>query len=570
MKPRTYNLLVLLAFAGCLSTGDRAMAQGIDNLWLPLGIEDYASPGNWSAGGIPQANPFEERAVINNGGTAFLSVDTGIRPGGIDVTNGTLDIRRSGTLETEIGAQATGTLTVGAGGQLIVGELTGTAASNLTVVAGATIQGTLSVIGPNANFSAANINLPGTLHTTVTVGGSSAIKTAGTATLSGPLVVDIIGTSPSVGSTYDILDAATISGGFSQVTTNAVLPPGVFLEYGTVADGMHGNLGQISAEYKLELLANRRTGELQIANRSTSETHTIDGYLITSPAGTLDSGQWNSFHDNGFPIFREAVPSGTHVGELTLAGSRSIAAETSVGLGSIYSDPTAPLSPTVDGDLTFEYHLDGGSNKVGVVDYVGPHNNLVLVVNPDGQTYLQNQSTVAIELDGYFITSLSNSLDENNWTSFASGDSLWRESNPASNHLGELNLGGSLLLEAESAAIDLGHAFVVGGQRDLTFTYNVSGVGTLLGTVEYEDGVIEFDSTNPGDHNGDGVVNAADYVFWRDTMGDQAGYDAWKANFGAIGGSGTSVAAVPEPSAWGLLTTAVAAIFAAVRRQRRF
>jgi hypothetical protein len=63
----------------------------------------------------------------------------------------------------------------------------------------------------------------------------------------------------------------------------------------------------------------------------------------------------------------------------------------------------------------------------------------------------------------------------------------------------------------------------------------------------------------PGDYNGNGVVDAADYVVWRKTDGSQAGYDLWRTNFGravAAGGSpasstaGPAVAthAVPEPA----------------------
>jgi hypothetical protein len=73
----------------------------------------------------------------------------------------------------------------------------------------------------------------------------------------------------------------------------------------------------------------------------------------------------------------------------------------------------------------------------------------------------------------------------------------------------------------------------------------------------------------PGDYNGNGVVDAADYVVWRKNLGgnasvfaagsrdpantgpvSQADYNAWRANFGkttGFGGAGT----VPEPmSAW--------------------
>ena len=61
---------------------------------------------------------------------------------------------------------------------------------------------------------------------------------------------------------------------------------------------------------------------------------------------------------------------------------------------------------------------------------------------------------------------------------------------------------------------------------------------------------------NPGDYNGDLVVDAADFVVWRETLvgGDPGGYDTWRANFGNVypPGSGAAVSsssAVPEPAA---------------------
>ena len=65
-----------------------------------------------------------------------------------------------------------------------------------------------------------------------------------------------------------------------------------------------------------------------------------------------------------------------------------------------------------------------------------------------------------------------------------------------------------------------------------------------------------------GDYNGNHVVDAADYTVWRDRMASGgslpndaspgsvtvADYTYWKTHFGATGGSGGSVAAVPEPA----------------------
>jgi hypothetical protein len=76
-----------------------------------------------------------------------------------------------------------------------------------------------------------------------------------------------------------------------------------------------------------------------------------------------------------------------------------------------------------------------------------------------------------------------------------------------------------------------------------------------------------------GDHNGDGVVDAADYVAWRknpDAFGGPGGYTDWVENFGeGGGGSGNSGAAVPEPAA-GFLVLVAAACCATIRRQKSY
>jgi hypothetical protein len=76
----------------------------------------------------------------------------------------------------------------------------------------------------------------------------------------------------------------------------------------------------------------------------------------------------------------------------------------------------------------------------------------------------------------------------------------------------------------------------------------------------------------PGDYNNNGVVDAADYVVWRDqpaslqnegaSLGvvDQADYDFWRARFGAMSGSGSGPAPVPEPSTVLLAAWAMAAL----------
>jgi hypothetical protein len=71
----------------------------------------------------------------------------------------------------------------------------------------------------------------------------------------------------------------------------------------------------------------------------------------------------------------------------------------------------------------------------------------------------------------------------------------------------------------------------------------------------YTTGVLSIVSTEiPGDYNNNGVVDAADYVAWRNGLGqiyDQNDYDVWRTHFGETVSSGSGAianSAVPEPS----------------------
>lgn len=90
---------------------------------------------------------------------------------------------------------------------------------------------------------------------------------------------------------------------------------------------------------------------------------------------------------------------------------------------------------------------------------------------------------------------------------------------------------------------------------------------------------LDLPDENSGDYNSDGLVNAADYTVWCDTLGagvtpnsgadgdgngiiETADYEYWKARFGNTAGSGAgavAAAAVPEPGSFWLLLLAVAA-----------
>lgn len=87
-----------------------------------------------------------------------------------------------------------------------------------------------------------------------------------------------------------------------------------------------------------------------------------------------------------------------------------------------------------------------------------------------------------------------------------------------------------------------------------------------------------------GDYNGNGTVDAADYVVWRNTAGqtgtglpadgngnnsvDAGDYNVWRARFGqTASGAGTAAAAIPEPSAGIMLLVVSGLVWAAVRHR---
>jgi hypothetical protein len=119
--------------------------------------------------------------------------------------------------------------------------------------------------------------------------------------------------------------------------------------------------------------------------------------------------------------------------------------------------------------------------------------------------------------------------------------------------------------------------FRPGSAQDLVFDYRSGGL-TLQGVVQY----VGTPAGVAGDFNGNGVVDAADYVLWRNgsTLQNEGGvtpgtatpedYNTWRGNFGRTPGAGAALggsAGVPEPAS--VLLAMLAPVLLVGARRRR-
>jgi hypothetical protein len=112
----------------------------------------------------------------------------------------------------------------------------------------------------------------------------------------------------------------------------------------------------------------------------------------------------------------------------------------------------------------------------------------------------------------------------------------------------------------------------IGGQQDIII--EAGTVMSLTSNPAFDQGFLLDMITvhlleepgQDGDHNGDGVVDAADYVAWRKLNIDgEAGYSAFVENFGEPAAGGSN--AVPEPGTWALVLLALFAFVPSLRRK---
>ncbi|MGI9457596.1 MAG: hypothetical protein ACR2NU_13615 [Aeoliella sp.] len=574
---------------GCLAVGLFTLLSACVHAQTPrnwtntdVGGGDWDDFNNWDVG-PPQAN-FDELGNIGNTGTAFVAGPV-FDVAGITIPNGTLEIRSGGTLASTPGdSVGSGAVTVGQGsnqshlqvlpgGTFTAASLTSNAGSSdtsvelsgngsLTVQGNANLERTTRITGNAATFDVGgDLSIGGNFISEITHPTThSAINVTGGVTInSDDAVLNLEfggGVTPSGGDSWTLVSGSSgITGGFSSIVGPAL---GGGLGYKASAAG--GNLS-VSVSSLMTLKVNRATGAASI--NGGTEAIDMELYAIGSPGGHLTPGTWASLDAAGFDndSWLDGNPSGNPNGlaeaRANPLGSSTIGIAQSQSVGSIFNTTGLTFAENRD-DLTFSY-LEPGSTILtnGIVEYEGPHNNLVLVVDPTtGDAVIHNQSAFDATINLYAIASESGALLHDpsetvgvGWDSFEEtgvDGGVWQRGSGSAEVLAEANPASATTISS-GTQIGLGTPWDMTSQ-DLIFEF------LLEGDSVFTQGIVEYASiiAIPGDYNGDGIVNAPDYTVWRD--GDSpddtiAGYNLWKANYGNSGsGSSSAVSSVPEPT----------------------
>ncbi|MCA9239238.1 MAG: hypothetical protein KDA37_03525 [Planctomycetales bacterium] len=150
------------------------------------------------------------------------------------------------------------------------------------------------------------------------------------------------------------------------------------------------------------------------------------------------------------------------------------------------------------------------------------------------------------------------------------------------NQSAQIVVGGNLDIQNASLALSFSPDFDLSTSQSLELIHtdglltgefvppvfpNVQGVD--FGLVYSASGVmldisVDLNNVNPGDFNGDGVVNAADYTVWRDGLGgafSQADYLVWRDNYGnTYAALPAASGQAPEPAGVALALLVLAAV----------
>ena len=274
-------------------------------------------------------------------------------------------------------------------------------------------------------------------------------------------------------------------------------------------------------------------------------------------ANWLQNGQPNGAEGNGT----------TEIGAYTLNGATSA----SNGLASVTRNAGATwFIPTENEWYKAAYYQPSaqGGDADSYWSYPTKSNSAPYSDQPPGATpdnsrvanYYNDDGAANGYNDGFAVTGSTNQSNTQNYLTDVGAYAT------SPSYYGTFDQGGNLSEWNETVADPQTFSRGIGGGSwvdSSVFMAALSGHGIYQ--PQYEYGSIGFRVGNipalMGDFNGDGKVDAADYVTFRKSNGSEADYAKWRANFGASSGLGAASAiGVPEPPVWVLVPLVVVCV----------
>ena len=131
------------------------------------------------------------------------------------------------------------------------------------------------------------------------------------------------------------------------------------------------------------------SGVTSIINPIANASLSIDGYQLTSAAGTLSVANWHSLADANVSGWSKVPSSTTGLAELNLTSSSAIASGANLNLGQVFT-------PYATEDVSFKYSIPSVPQvAIGTVQYVG---GLQLAVHTVVSNHAASVETVRVVL----------------------------------------------------------------------------------------------------------------------------------------------------------------------------
>jgi len=181
-----------------------------------------------------------------------------------------------------------------------------------------------------------------------------------------------------------------------------------------------------------------------------------------------------------------------------------------------------------DGSTSAYFDYPTGSNTA-------PNNNLPAADTGNSANYIVGVNTTTGNLDYPYTPAGAYPLSDSRYGTLDQAGSVWEWNETLISAGVRGRRGGAWNSDATT--------LIRSNQGSQTATFHTDSVGFRVASIPDPGELL-------GDFNGDGTVDAADYVVWRKMGGTVEQYNQWRANFGmsSPGGGSVNIHAVPEPA----------------------